>query len=73
MFDWDVAARVSKSGVPVAVAGGLTPDNVAEALVAGGFPWAVDCSSGVQVDGKPREKDHAKIAAFVKAVRSVGA
>ncbi len=56
----DVAARL-----PVWLAGGLTPENVA-GLVEQVQPWAVDVSSGVETDGA---KDIAKIHAFVEAAK----
>ncbi|MNN96465.1 N-(5'-phosphoribosyl)anthranilate isomerase [compost metagenome] len=52
---------------PIILAGGLTPDNVAGAI-ARVQPYAVDVSGGVE-QGKGI-KDHAKIRAFVQAVRS---
>ncbi len=58
----DIAARR-----PVVLAGGLTPENVAEAISIV-RPYAVDVSSGVE--RKPREKDHARIDAFMRAVRA---
>ena len=66
MGDWSVAASVA-ARMPVWLAGGLTPENVGEAIR---FvrPWAVDVSSGVETDGA---KDPAKIAAFVRAAKGV--
>jgi phosphoribosylanthranilate isomerase len=64
--DWDVAAAVS-SKVPMWLAGGLTAENVGEAIHVV-RPWAVDVSSGVETNGA---KDPAKIAAFVREARGV--
>lgn len=69
--DWDLiadAAGVDPEGGPeVLLAGGLTPDNVAEAIHKV-KPLGVDVCSGVEV--RPGVKDRAKVEAFVSAVRS---
>jgi phosphoribosylanthranilate isomerase len=69
-FDW-VGAKpavegMRKGGLKVAVAGGLTPENVGEAI---GIlrPWGVDVVSGVEA--RPGKKDPEKVRAFVRAVR----
>lgn len=66
-FDWGALARVQGACEhPVILAGGLTPQNVGEAIRAV-RPWAVDVSSGVE--SAPGVKDPALISAFCDAVR----
>jgi phosphoribosylanthranilate isomerase len=65
--DWTAAAELSKR-VPLLLAGGLTPENVGEA-VRQVHPWGVDVASGVEVS--PGVKDAEKMAKFVAAVRQV--
>ena len=62
--DWDALAEVA-SRMPVVLAGGLTPENVADA-VRRLRPWGVDVSSGVETAGR---KDAAKMRAFVAAAK----
>jgi phosphoribosylanthranilate isomerase len=64
-FDWDLVAN-RRSKVPMVLAGGLTPGNVAEAIQLVG-PYVVDVVSGVEAE--PGRKDHAKVEAFLQAVR----
>lgn len=66
-FDWRLASGlVSKSPVPVVLAGGLNPGNVREA-VSLLTPQGVDVSSGVE--SAPGQKDSDKIAAFINGAR----
>lgn len=67
-FNWDLAVAAQRFGKPIFLAGGLTPENVA-AAVRQVNPFGVDVSSGVE--SAPGRKDHAKVRAFIQAVRSV--
>ncbi len=64
VFDWRLIP--ANLPLPVILSGGLTPDNVAQA-VRTVRPWAVDVSSGVEAT--KGIKDPAKIAAFIAGVR----
>ena len=61
-FDWNLVKNLRREYF---LAGGLTPENVGDAIKILN-PYAVDVSSGIETDGK---KDFSKMAAFVKAVR----
>jgi len=69
-FDWEKAVPIAKEmrrgGAKLVVAGGLTPENVGQAI---GIlnPWGVDVVSGVEA--RPGKKDPEKVRAFVRAVR----
>lgn len=65
--DWTAAAKLTQK-YPLLLAGGLTPENVAEA-VRRVKPWGVDVASGVE--SAPGEKDARKMLEFIKAVRVV--
>lgn len=64
---WELLAG-QDFGVPLILAGGLTPDNVAEAIRVV-RPWGVDVASGVE--SSPGRKDAGKMRAFVRAVRAL--
>ena len=67
-FDWALAAPLARRR-KVTLAGGIRPENVAGAI-ARVHPWMVDVSSGVE--SGPRQKDPARVRAFVEAVRPHG-
>jgi len=67
VHDWNKSAELARSlEVPVILAGGLNPGNVAAAIEKV-RPYAVDASSGLETSGK---KDPEKVAAFVREVRA---
>ncbi|QWT21154.1 phosphoribosylanthranilate isomerase [Bacillus sp. NP157] len=65
-FDWSRMPR--DLAQPLVLAGGLTADNVAEAI-ATARPWGVDLSSGIETS--PGIKDRAKMERFLAAVRAI--
>jgi phosphoribosylanthranilate isomerase len=67
-FDWELA-RLHPGTPPVILSGGLTPDNVGQAIEAGA-PFAVDTASGTEAG--PGRKDPAKLTAFFRAVEAAG-
>ncbi len=67
-FEWELARPIAER-VPVIIAGGLTPDNVSQAIKRV-LPWGVDVSTGVETGGI---KDMGKIKKFIKAVRQADA
>jgi phosphoribosylanthranilate isomerase len=70
-FDWERVqpwAGVINSISKLIVAGGLTPENVQEAIHIL-HPWGVDVTTGVE--RAPGKKDHNKVRAFIRAVRAM--
>src|SRR3989440_3329293 len=64
--DWSLARGVATE-IPIMLAGGLTPENVAEAI-SQVHPWGIDVSSGVETN---KQKDVTKICTFIENVRNV--
>ncbi len=72
VFDWSLAQE-RPEGLRAILAGGLTPENVAEAIEAV-RPWGVDVASGVEAArGEPGQKDARKVKAFVEAAKATAA
>jgi phosphoribosylanthranilate isomerase len=70
-FDWSLIPRAMD--VPIILSGGLHPGNVAAGIDAV-RPWAVDVSSGVEIEGGPKGiKDARKIEQFIAGVRNADA
>lgn len=64
--DWDATRALrAELDTPLVLAGGLTPENVADA-VSTVDPFAVDTASGIERDDEPGRKDHAAMRAFVR-------
>ena len=55
-FDWDLAVKINKIGIPIILAGGLGPSNIEEAVTKL-KPYAVDVNSGIEES--PGKKSHA--------------
>ena len=64
-FDWGIAKKAARYGL-IILSGGLTPENVRQAI-AQVQPYAVDVSSGVE--NQPGRKDHDKLRAFLEAAK----
>jgi phosphoribosylanthranilate isomerase len=68
--DWSLSRAIrERIGVPLFLAGGLTPENVGQAIEEVG-PFGIDVCSGVRTDGK---LDATKLKRFFSAVRNAGA
>jgi phosphoribosylanthranilate isomerase len=67
-FDWELVA-MRRGGVPALVAGGLDPDNVAEAIAVSN-PWGVDVAGGIE--SSPGIKDQNLMASFMAAAGRAG-
>lgn len=65
-FDWELAANANRFGKPIILAGGLSPDNVRQAIETV-RPYAVDVSSAVEAS--PGKKDHRLIKEFIECAK----
>ncbi|HEV8371061.1 MAG TPA: phosphoribosylanthranilate isomerase [Pyrinomonadaceae bacterium] len=66
VIDWSVAKRVRELGTPLFLAGGLSTENVREAIACVN-PYAVDACSALE--DRPGKKNHIRVKAFLAAVR----
>jgi phosphoribosylanthranilate isomerase len=66
-FPWELARRAKAFGLPIFLAGGLTPENVAQA-VEDVQPFAVDVASGVEKS--PKRKDLEKMKKFINEAKN---
>lgn len=57
-FDWDLANKAQEHNHPIIVAGGITPQNVKQAIITAS-PYGIDVSSGVE--SEPGKKDYQKL------------
>ena len=65
-FDWSIAEKVQNAGLPVIIAGGLTPENVEDAVLST-RPWGIDVAGGTEAG--PGKKDHDKVKRFIGGAR----
>ncbi|HRY30582.1 MAG TPA: phosphoribosylanthranilate isomerase [Elusimicrobiota bacterium] len=65
-FPWDLAKQAKSHGVPIFLAGGLTPENVREAIKQA-EPFGVDVASGVEKS--PKRKDFDKLKSFIEQAK----
>lgn len=72
-FRWDWVGSARQAGLlehwpPIILAGGLNPDNAAQAIQEA-RPYGVDVASGVEQDGQPGKKDLQRMRGFVRSAR----
>lgn len=65
-FDWSIAKEIKKFGLPIILSGGLSPENIKEAI-SEVEPYGIDVSSGVEE--RPGKKNMEKLINFVRIVR----
>lgn len=67
-FNWDIAVKMKDLGVPIILAGGLTPSNIQEAIQKVN-PYGLDIASGIEE--KPGKKDHSLIKELFDKIRKI--
>ena len=68
-FDWQLAIKIKKLGIPIILAGGLGPSNI-DGAISTVRPYAVDVNSGVEK--RPGKKSHSLIKDLMEKVKRIG-
>ena len=68
-FDWQLAIKIKKLGIPIILAGGLGPSNI-EGAISTVRPYAVDVNSGVEK--RPGKKSHSLMKDLMEKVKRIG-
>jgi len=68
-FDWQLAIKIKKLGIPIILAGGLGPSNI-DGAISTVRPYAVDVNSGVEK--RPGKKSHSLIKNLMEKVKRIG-
>ncbi len=68
-FDWQLAIKIKKLGIPIILAGGLGPSNI-DGAISIVRPYAVDVNSGVEK--RPGKKSHSLIKDLMEKVKRIG-
>jgi len=68
-FDWQLAIKIKKLGIPIILAGGLGPSNI-DGAISTVRPYAVDVNSGVEE--RPGKKSHSLIKDLMEKVKRIG-
>lgn len=69
VFSWDIAREAKKFG-RIILSGGLNPNNI-EMAIRHVMPYGADVSSGVEIKGNRRKKDHAKMRLFIEVAKGL--
>jgi phosphoribosylanthranilate isomerase len=68
IFDWSIASKAKRFNKPIILAGGISPENVEDAIKIAS-PWAIDVNS--MIEKEPGIKDHLKMEQLFKVIKSL--
>lgn len=68
IFDWSIASKAKRFNKPIILAGGISPENVRDAVRIAS-PWAIDVNS--MIEKEPGIKDHIKMEQLFKVIKSL--